>query len=720
MSNTTFYKAKSLGLVKSKSSATTKASRQGIENTLNKTNSLNREELETFLIENNIESFLYKNSCESGDVIIIFGRISSKSLALKYIDITIANSIAKLKLDDLKSTFLFKKENRWNKSELTIPIKYMNGICPDTSSSITDKEINHITEIVKDHIQFTTLKGPEKQFESLSKEIKKQLNNPFYDDVNLCVRLTVANTAKRRTRNKSIIAKPLDGNSNQTIGIPYTEVSGNSKALATTFKKNDKPCEIGLDIKVDENGKLSINHFVNPDYLKEFEEKWEKEIRRRGLQDEIDIKELREQVLKDFESAETEHNFLERFVQDTKAFFSSEVGGYIEAIQATQKVAKHVWKEGTISRGVWHSTGDDAKEHQNFPDYMHVNGYVGGAIDGVVDEIAGIPMAIKGVYDIVTDEKQRDALAKVFTKEGFGQLVEGLSSQAQKIQGDPERLQHFSGQTTVSVVSMAVPGVAFTKIGKLEEVIDKTSDVLKELTNPKVLEVLEKLKKSKEGTKNIRHTALYKKIEAFLKTIDVKTLDKLADAPGFGTVIKDMGKHWKSFWGGKFVLEYASIQVRNGKVLKFEVNDLSNDLRRIYDVVIDEGNDIIKKLELKSWKGFYPESIKKQFTKDLAKMSKLEDGFNIQWVFNKKGVTQSLSELKENVLKALRKADGTPIDELSVVSIDQVKKIFPEPEDISALESFLDFGGTHQQFLLDKLNEDAIFDSIFEIVEIVD
>ena len=65
-----------------------------------------------------------------------------------------------------------------------------------------------------------------------------------------------------------------------------------------------------------------------------------------------------------------------------------------------------------IGRGTWHSTGDDTEEYKNF-EYMHLNGYVGGATDGVIDEIVGIPMAIKGIYGIVTDEKQREALSNV-------------------------------------------------------------------------------------------------------------------------------------------------------------------------------------------------------------------------------------------------------------------------------------------------------------------
>ena len=42
----------------------------------------------------------------------------------------------------------------------------------------------------------------------------------------------------------------------------------------------------------------------------------------------------------------------------------------------------------------------------------------------------------------------------MFTKEGMGKLYEGLKTEAKETLNDPEKGEHFAGQTTVSVVSM--------------------------------------------------------------------------------------------------------------------------------------------------------------------------------------------------------------------------------------------------------------------------
>lgn len=650
------------------------------------------EVLKEYLIDHKIDAFIFKNNCNNKKTYLL-GKLENGELSVSHITPRVISQISTLDESSYNELFAYQKNGLWITSRLPISNCKTNLKKAKNPYFKGEIDMKSMLNTVKRHVgYFPNVDTPDNPFLNLTREIQTQINNPFYQEIGLQVNLSYVSTH----RNMSIEGYPKKGNTETSRFI-----------ISNTDDINNY--EIGLDIIVDEKGQISIKHKVNPCYLEEYEGKWKTEAKKRGLN--LNIADLRNQVLKDFTSIETEQRFFDRFIQNTESFFSGgQVGGYIEAIQATQKVAKNVWSEGTINRGMWHSTGNDSKEHKQFPEYMHVHGFVGGATDGVIDEIVGIPMAIKGIYGIATEKEQREALAKMFTKDGFRQLINNLSSDVEEIRKDPERLHHFSGQTTISFASMAVPGVGFTKVGKLSEVIDKTSDALKELTNPKVLEVLDKLKKKE------KYTGLTKKIEDFLKNIDPKILDKLADAPGFETVIKDMGKHWKSFWGGKFVLEFASKQVKNGKIIKFEVNDLSNDLRRIYDVVIDEGNDVFTKLELKSWKGFYPSSIKNQFTKDLAKMNPIDDGFDTQWVFNKKGKTQTLSDLKDNVLKALKKSDGSPIDELDKVSLDQIKKNFPKDNQLQAYIN----ESNKLEVLLDKLNEDVIFEKMFEIVEVVD
>ncbi len=77
----------------------------------------------------------------------------------------------------------------------------------------------------------------------------------------------------------------------------------------------------------------------------------------------------------------------------------------------------------------------------------------------------------------------------------------------------------------------------------------------------------------------------------------------------------------------------------------------------------------------------------------------------LKWIFNKTSGISDSKMLKEKVLEALKNADGSPIDELQKVSIEQVEKIV---------------GGKINEFnkiekLIEGLNKDNVFNQIFEI-----
>ena len=170
-----------------------------------------------------------------------------------------------------------------------------------------------------------------------------------------------------------------------------------------------------------------------------------------------------------------------------------------------------------------------------------------------------------------------------------------------------------------------------------------------------------------------------------------------------------MATYGKKFAGGKFQLEYAEKLLDQGKVLKFEVSNLSNNLTRIYDIQVEffeEGKKFIKNLELKNWGKFYPETIKNQFLKDLQKMNNLGD---IQWIFRKTANIADMTTLKNGVLQALKKADGKPIEEL--------ERLFKNNKSIVNLKQLFGNEIGEAKDILDKLNDEKIFNQIFEIVE---
>lgn len=69
-----------------------------------------------------------------------------------------------------------------------------------------------------------------------------------------------------------------------------------------------------------------------------------------------------------------------------------------------------------------------------------------------------------------------------------------------------------------------------------------------------------------------------------------------------------------------------------------------------------------------------------------------------------------MDELRENVIKNLKKADGSPIDELNSIPLEKVKivvgEVFDDIDDLNKADR-----------LLEGLNNPSVFSKIFEIVE---
>lgn len=176
-------------------------------------------------------------------------------------------------------------------------------------------------------------------------------------------------------------------------------------------------------------------------------------------------------------------------------------------------MAKNVWAEGQINESTWHAnTLQD--EHQQWPSYMQLDPIIGGATDGVVDEIVGIPMAIKGIYGIATDKKQREAFKEVFTQDGLNVLLEGLKQEAKDIADDSEKAQHFSSKTVIAVATTVLGIGIISKSGKVSTVLKQTTEKLKNFANPKATKILQDLK---VATRNVANEIGLNK---WLKSVD--------------------------------------------------------------------------------------------------------------------------------------------------------------------------------------------------------
>ena len=353
----------------------------------------------------------------------------------------------------------------------TVPTKYYKSLPFDNTyyfqkainndKSVSFEELKQVYEDLLSRADSVMLCRNYLNFDALIKKIQAKLSNNFYNSVNTAVYVKQVNS---------------DG---KTIKEDFLQT--NSK----------KPWDVKLNITVKPNGQVEIKHVASNNYMKQYVEKWKKEAKARGL--EVDIEALRKQCIQDFESQVTEKSFYQKFLQNTKALLDDNIAGYVEGIQVSQKIAKNVWAEGTINQSTWLSKAD---EHKKWPQYAQINPLVGGITDGAIDEIVGIPLAVKGVYEIVTDEEKQKSLQKIFTKEGAKQMMEGLAANVQETLKDKDKTEHFAGQTAVSVISMMSGAGIITKTGKIGKVTEEVAEGLVEFASPKVIKVLDDVKKA--------------------------------------------------------------------------------------------------------------------------------------------------------------------------------------------------------------------------------
>lgn len=161
---------------------------------------------------------------------------------------------------------------------------------------------------------------------------------------------------------------------------------------------------------------------------------------------------------------------------------------------------------------------------------------------------------------------------------------------------------------------------------------------------------------------------------------------------------------------GKFQLEYFAKRIDNLKgSLRFEVpqsiiDATGKEVARVYDAIVEYGGKITK-YEMKNWAKWYPSTIKNQFIKDLQSIKNLDE---LKWVFNTtSGVTKA--NLKSKIISTLRKADGKPIEEL--------ERLFKNEDIVKKLKNIFGEDIKTSKDILNKLNDDKIFNQIFEIVE---
>ncbi|HRP90498.1 MAG TPA: hypothetical protein PKX92_10730 [Edaphocola sp.] len=417
--------------------------------------------------------------------------------------------------------------------------------------SIEDRDYKNIYDALSKHLKTKEEQLLLDKYKQFGSNISKQLANPFYKDVDIAVNVQV--------RNK-------DGK----------VINGGDLTYKTDYKK--KKNDINIQIFLNADGSYSIKQKFSDTYLKEFEKKWIEEARKRGL--DVDIPEMREDIIAFLNSKEAELSFGKKFLREIRTWFDTSVAGYIEGIQATQKITRNIWDAGVINESTWHSTGENSAEHTKWPVYMQFNPVVGGAVDGIIDEIVGIPMACKSVYEIATDDEKRKALAKVFTSEGFSQMLDGLKESVTELRDDAEVRGHFGGQTAVSVISMMSGTGLISKIGKADEmteVMQKTNKFVGNAPNPNIKH-LDDVKKSENVIHNPENRKL---VNEFMEKQDDVSISDLADELAEDIDVKKTAQTDPP----KFIL---------GKKLEQALSD------KITKEMAGSGNEILQKISQKA------------------------------------------------------------------------------------------------------------------------
>lgn len=127
-------------------------------------------------------------------------------------------------------------------------------------------------------------------------------------------------------------------------------------------------------------------------------------------------------------------------------------------------------------------------------------------------------------------------------------------------------------------------------------------------------------------------------------------------------------------------------------------------LRR-YDIELNGG----VKLEFKdwiAWQSWSNASFRKQFIPDLADHNFTEFGQK-KYIFAANNNINK-NTLKDYVINSLKKADGSPVDELKSISFEQAQKLFKDNTMNRA---------NYLNKIISNIENDNIFNQLFEIVD---
>ena len=344
----------------------------------------------------------------------------------------------------------------------------------DTGSFLTDDEWHQIYDDIssslpkkENHNSSGNSRIDLSDYKALQKILKAKAANVFYASVNLCIEHSYSHRGQVR--------------------------------ISDSYQSNPgAKCEV--TIRIDQSAKGVRTQVDLADSLfKKDVSSWAAKAKKRGM--DIDVEKMRTDLIGDLEEMMNETSWYTKTEMDIVAWYEDNIGGFVEVVQATTKVGENIWEVGTINESIWHTKDSTmAAENKLWPETLRFHPLTGGVVDGVVDEIVGIPLACKSVYQVCTDKEKRDAFKGMLSEEGLDMMLEGIGKELESIKNDGQKQGYVGAKTTVSVASSFFGVGLFNKAGKAIDLVtdigDAATDVAKFMPDAKTARYLEQLRKT--------------------------------------------------------------------------------------------------------------------------------------------------------------------------------------------------------------------------------
>ncbi len=287
---------------------------------------------------------------------------------------------------------------------------------------------------------------------------------------------------------------------------------------------------------------------------------------------------------------------------------------------------------------MWYTSSE---EYSQWPSYVHPEEPIlGGVIDGVIDEMFGIPMACKTIYELATDKQKLKALSNIFTQSGLKELLKGLKEELKETINDEEKQDHFAGQSTVSVVSM-MSGTGFiTKVGKIDEVSKVATKAATEIGEPKAIIALQEVKTPKnKALRNVANEKAMKELaeEAGMDFIaehadeisDLARFDKIDVSADLWKKLRERGQKFNRVVSNKRPPKYDFHEVRIEVTIKvkgkYVVKEYFLDSYQEGVAIVSRKATDFNKIQLKTFEGYCNELLRKYPVG--AKITTAKDGY---------------------------------------------------------------------------------------------